>query len=63
MLKIGDKVKWNDPDIQSYPEEDWEYLKERVFTIDNINGEVITISDNYSEVEVLESELELIKKY
>ena len=47
------KVIWNDPESQ-YSDPN------RIYTIDNINGEVISISDEYSEVEVGASELSVV---
>jgi hypothetical protein len=49
-LEAGMKVIWNDPESQ-YRDPD------RIYTIDKINGEVISISDEHSEVEVGASEL------
>jgi len=49
-LEVGMKVIWNDPESQ-YRDPD------RIYTIDKINGEVISISDEHSEVEVGASEL------
>ena len=52
-LEVGMKVIWNDPESQ-YSDPN------RIYTIDNINGEVISISDEYSEVEVGASELSVV---
>lgn len=49
-LEVGMKVIWNDPESQ-YRDPD------RIYTIDKINGEVISISDEHGEVEVGASEL------
>lgn len=58
-LKVGSKVKWNDPGIDDYDEEDRETVLNRVFTIEKINGEVILISDNEgTEAEVFACELD-----
>ena len=57
MLKIGDKVKWNDPAINDYPIEDREDALNRIFNIISINGDIILISDGETEVEVFEEEL------
>lgn len=53
-LEVGMKVIWNDPEAQ-YRDPD------RIYTIDKINGEVISISDEHSEVEVGASELSVVK--
>lgn len=60
-FNIGDKVKWEDPAIDDYDEEDIDSLRERVFEIFEINGEVISIAevDGGSEVEVYANELTL----
>jgi hypothetical protein len=58
---IGDKVKWADPGIEDYDEEDREDVLNRVFEIIAINGDVITIAEvgGGSEAEVFEDELTL----
>lgn len=53
-LEVGMKVIWNDPDESARD-------LSRVWTIDNINGEVISISDGYSEAEVTANELTTYK--
>ena len=60
-FNIGDKVKWEDPAIDDYDEEDRENLLDRIFEIYSINGEVITITevDGGSEAEVYAEELTL----
>ena len=57
MVKIGDKVKWNDPAINEYLEEERDEVLNRVFDVVDINGEIILISDGFSEAEVTENEL------
>lgn len=51
-LKIGDCVIWHDPDETTRD-------LSRIWAIDKIKGEVITISDDYSEAEVYSNEIEL----
>lgn len=58
-MKVGDKVKWNDPAIQDYGE-DMAMAKARVFTIVEIDDEVALCSDGHTEVECYVSELEPI---
>jgi hypothetical protein len=60
-FNIGDKVKWEDPAIDDYDEEDRENLLDRIFEIYSINGEVITITEvgGGSEAEVYANELSL----
>lgn len=50
VFKVGDKVVWLDPQ-EEYRD------TTRVYTIDAIEGEIIRISDEYSEVEVTSNEL------
>lgn len=52
-LKIGDKVLWYDPD------EEYRDLT-RVYEIFDIQGDIISISDEYGESEVYASELEKV---
>lgn len=60
-FNIGDRVKWEDPAIDDYDEEDRENLLDRVFEIYEINGEVISIVEvgGGSEAEVYDTELSL----
>jgi hypothetical protein len=59
-FKVGDAVYWNDPDIDDYPEGDrFDALKRR-FVIFKVEGEIISISDTYTEAEVYADELEHI---
>ena len=57
MIKIGDKVKWEDPAIGDFPIEYREDILNTIYEIISINGEVITIANDYSEIEVFEHEL------
>lgn len=52
-LHIGDKVLWYDPD------KDFRDLT-RVYTIFDIQGDIISISDEYGESEVYANELEKV---
>jgi hypothetical protein len=64
-FKVGDKVKWNDPGLNDYPEEDREMVRLNVYTIEEINGtdedSIILISDGITEAEVTANELELVR--
>ena len=66
ILRKGDKVKWNDPAIDDYDEEDRESIKNRIFEIiSDVYGdedEIIEIAevDGRSEAEVYAHELELV---
>ena len=52
-LKAGDLVIWHDPDKTARD-------LTRIWTINEIKGEIITIYDVYSEAEVNKEELEKI---
>ena len=52
-LHIGDKVLWHDPD-----EENRDLT--RVYEIFDIQGDIISISDEYGESEVYANELEKV---
>ena len=52
-LKLGDKVVWYDPD------EEFRDLT-RIYEIFDIQGDIISISDEYGESEVYASELEKV---
>jgi len=60
-IKIGDRVRWNDPDLEEY--EDSEDALERVFIVTDFSGDIINIKEENgnSEAEVYYSELEVIK--
>lgn len=51
-IKVGSKVKWHDPDESARD-------LSRVWSVKN-DGEIVCISDDYGEAEVLPQELEVI---
>ena len=51
----GDEVQWCDPEEEARD-------LERIWTVNSINGDIVLISDDYSEAEVLPSELIVCKK-
>ena len=60
-LRIGDKVKWNDPAIDDFDPEEIEIQRKRVYTIiEVINDEICLISDDFGDSEVYFDELEKI---
>lgn len=59
---IGDLVRWNDPAIQDFDPAEQEFQMSRVYEIYDITNGFICISDEYGEGQVLEHELELVKK-
>lgn len=61
LFEIGDKVKWLDPNIEEFDEEDREEQKNRIYTIVEIKqNDVYLIADDYSEVEVFAEEIEYV---
>lgn len=60
-MRIGDKVKWNDPAIDDFDPEEIEIQRKRVYTlIEVINDEICLISDDFGDSEVYFDELEKI---
>jgi hypothetical protein len=58
-MRIGQKVKWNDPAIDDYPIEERETQRNRVYTIVKyINDEMCLIADEYGESEVFITEID-----
>ena len=55
QISVGANVKWYDP------QEEFRDLT-RVWQVDNVSEEIVNISDEYSEAEVLPSELEVVEK-
>ena len=65
LFEVGDKVKWNDVNLEEFEEEDRETQKNRIYTIieikkDKLLGNEYLIADDYGEVEVFGEELEFI---
>ena len=56
-IKVGDYVKWIDPAIHDYDEQDREDMLNRIFEVFAINGDIYSLTDKFSEVEALEHEL------
>jgi hypothetical protein len=54
QISVGANVKWYDP------EEEARDLT-RVWQVDDVSEEIVNISDDYSEAEVLPSELEVVE--
>ncbi len=54
QISVGANVKWYDP------QEEFRDLT-RVWQVDNVSEEIVNISDEYSEAEVLPSELEVVE--
>lgn len=59
-FKVGDAVYWNDPAIKEYPQDERVDALARRFVIFKIEGDIISISDTYTEAEVYADELVLI---
>lgn len=64
-IKVGMRVKWNDPGIDDYDPEDREEVLNRVFVVDEVEDNDdplntfvhITEEGGFSEAEVFECEL------
>ena len=56
-LKVGAKCKWIDPGINDYDEKDREMMLNRIFEVVGIDGDIISIENEYSFAEVLAKEL------
>jgi hypothetical protein len=54
QISVGVHVIWYDP------QEEFRDLT-RVWQVDNVSEEIVNISDEYSEAEVLPSELEVVE--
>lgn len=54
QISVGANVKWYDP------QEEFRDLT-RVWQVDDVSEEIVNISDEYSEAEVLPSELEVVE--
>ena len=61
-IALGQKVRWNDPAINDYDEEDREDALNREWEIYDYDkeSEVVWIADGFSEAEVYACELDLI---
>lgn len=63
-VKVGAKVKWNDPAINDYPEDERTAALNRIFTIFKVDGEgedcTVWITDGVTEAEVNYWELEFV---
>lgn len=59
---LGQHVRWNDPGLHDYDPSDWDWLRNRIFEIDEFldDGEMVHLSevDGFSEAEAFTHELE-----
>lgn len=61
-IRIGTKVKWNDPAIEEFEGEERELQKSRVYeVVDIINEDAVLLEDEYGEVEAYVSELTFVE--
>jgi hypothetical protein len=61
-IEIGTRVKWNDVAIAEFQGEERELQEQRVYkVVEIINDDMVLIADEYSEVEVFNSELEVVQ--
>ena len=66
IFKVGEKVRWNDPKINDFNEEEREDILARIYRVEKIlfrgnryDQAVYLISNDFSEAEVYHDELEL----
>lgn len=61
-IRIGTKVKWNDPAIEEFNEEERELQKSRVYeVVDIINEDAVLLEDEFGEVEAYVNELSFVE--
>lgn len=61
-IRIGTKVKWNDPAIEDFEEEERELQKSRVYeVVDIINEDAVLLEDEFGEVEAYVHELSFVE--
>lgn len=61
-IRIGTKVKWNDPAIEEFEEEERELQKSRVYeVVDIINEDAVLLEDEFGEVEAYVNELSFVE--
>lgn len=61
-IRIGTKVKWNDPAIEEFSGEERELQKSRVYeVVDIINEDAVLLEDEYGEVEAYVNELSFVE--
>lgn len=57
----GDKVRWNDPDINDFGPEDRQAQAERVYTVYKASEDIVCFSDGVSDVEAPPCEVVLVE--
>ena len=61
-IRIGTKVKWNDPAIKDLGAAERELQESRVYEVaDIINEDAVLLEDEYGEVEAYVSELSFVE--
>lgn len=61
-IRIGTKVKWNDPAIEDYKGEERELQKSRVYeVVDIIDEDAVLLEDEFGEVEAYVNELSFVE--
>ena len=61
-IRIGTRVKWNDPAIEEFEAEERELQKSRVYeVVDIINEDAVLLEDEYGEVEAYVNELSFVE--
>ena len=65
-IKVGDKVKWNDPAIHDYSPKDRKIQEKIIYIVDDISEDDAWIHDETEDksdaIQVAPWELELVKK-
>jgi hypothetical protein len=62
QIYVGCNVKWNDPALNEYNPQEREEMANRTFRVYRLKGDIVCISNETIEVEVLPEELEVIDK-
>lgn len=61
-IRIGTKVKWNDPAIEEFEAGERELQKNRVYeVVDIINEDAVLLEDEFGEVEAYVNELSFVE--
>lgn len=61
-IRIGTKVKWNDPAIEDFEGEERELQKSRIYeVVDIINEDAVLLEDEFGEVEAYVNELSFVE--
>lgn len=56
-VAVGDRVRWNDPSIDDYDDEDRQMMKDRIWTVWGVCGDIVKIGTPYSDADTFVHEL------